>query len=160
MRSRNFYSSRDKLRPRFYSLSDTLDVFFVCLFVAAQDYEEARRLRDGIERLKLIGRRVAELEGKKQKAVEHEDYESAHVLKKDIDKLRQSCVSLGIGSMEAATQEQRNMEREKASVANYKPRILQQEQQQTKVGSLGQSKIKSLGSKARAAASNEGASSQ
>ena len=54
--------------------------------------EEARRLRDGIERLKMIGVRVAELEGKKQKAVENEDYESAHVLKLDIDKLRQSCV--------------------------------------------------------------------
>ena len=60
--------------------------------VVREDYEEARRLRDGIERLKMIGVRVAELEGKKQKAVENEDYESAHVLKLDIDKLRQSCV--------------------------------------------------------------------
>ena len=41
-----------------------------------------RRLRDGIDRLKLIGKRVAELEGKKQKAVEEENYETALVLKK------------------------------------------------------------------------------
>ncbi|QDZ26015.1 hypothetical protein HOP50_20g85660 [Chloropicon primus] len=103
--------------------------------VMKEDYEEARRLRDGIERLKLIGTRVAELEGKKQKAVEHEDYESAHVLKKDIDKLRQSCVSLGIGSMEGSTvaKEQQNMEMEKARSASYKPSIIGKQAPETRV---------------------------
>ena len=53
--------------------------------------------------MKLIGRKVAELEGKKQKAVEGERYENAMTLKRDIDKLRKSCVALGIGSLHHPT---------------------------------------------------------
>ena len=109
--------------------------------------EEARRLRDGIERLKLIGMRVAELEGKKQKAVEHEDYESAHILKKDIDKLRQSCVSLGIGNMQAAAHHQQQMGREKLQDASYKPKIMASQPIQFQTQANAKPKLASLGRK-------------
>ena len=112
--------------------------------VMKEDYEEARRLRDGIERLKLIGRRVAELEGVKQKAVEQEDYENAHVLKKDIDKLRQSCVSLGIGKqgMQAAQAVKLQQEQQQAAKYNYpKPKIIGGGQS----FSSAQSKLSALG---------------
>ena len=129
--------------------------------VMKEDYSEARRLRDGIERLKLIGKRVAELEGKKQKAVEQENYESAQVLKKDIDKLRQSCVSLGIGSMQAAHQQA--FEMAKLQDANYKPKIIGQSQSQSqsnnaaaKLSSLGLGRRKHSHSKSQAQAREEG----
>lgn len=115
--------------------------------VMKEDYEEARRLRDGIERLKLIGMRVAELEGKKQKAVEHEDYESAHILKKDIDKLRQSCVSLGIGNMQAAAHHQQQMGREKLQDASYKPKIMASQPIQFQTQANAKPKLASLGRK-------------
>ncbi|DBB10866.1 TPA: hypothetical protein ACH3X3_007335 [Trebouxia sp. C0006] len=56
--------------------------------VAKEDYDEAKRLKLAIERLKAVGQKVAQLEARKRVAVEREDYDMAKALKQDIDKLR------------------------------------------------------------------------
>ncbi|KAL3152527.1 hypothetical protein ABBQ32_001559 [Trebouxia sp. C0010 RCD-2024] len=56
--------------------------------VAKEDYDEAKKLKLAIERLKAVGQKVAQLEARKRVAVEREDYDMAKVLKQDIDKLR------------------------------------------------------------------------
>eukprot|EP00227_Mantoniella_beaufortii_P003239 CAMPEP_0197616664 /NCGR_PEP_ID=MMETSP1326-20131121/60644_1 /TAXON_ID=1155430 /ORGANISM="Genus nov. species nov., Strain RCC2288" /LENGTH=445 /DNA_ID=CAMNT_0043185551 /DNA_START=406 /DNA_END=1741 /DNA_ORIENTATION=- len=58
--------------------------------VAQEDYDEAARLRDGMNRLKAVGAKVAQLEARKRAAVEAEDYDAAKVIKSEIDKLRQA----------------------------------------------------------------------
>ena len=56
--------------------------------VAREDYDEAKRLRDGINRLKAVGAKIGQLEARKRAAVEAEDYEAAKLIKVEIDKLR------------------------------------------------------------------------
>ena len=58
--------------------------------VAREDYDEAKRLRDGINRLKAVGAKVAQLEHRKRSAIEAEDYDAAKVIKMEIDKLREA----------------------------------------------------------------------
>lgn len=56
--------------------------------VGREEYDEAKRLKQSIEHLKIIGQKIAALEAKKRAAVDKEDYDSAKLLKADIDKLR------------------------------------------------------------------------
>jgi hypothetical protein len=49
--------------------------------VAREDYDEAKRLKAGVDRLKLVGMKVAQLEAQKQAAVDAEDYDTAKMLK-------------------------------------------------------------------------------
>jgi centrosomal protein CEP104 len=56
--------------------------------VASEDYDEAKRLKGAIERLRSVGGKIAALEARKRIAVEREDYDLAKALKADIDKLR------------------------------------------------------------------------
>ena len=67
--------------------------------VAREDYDEAKRLRDSINRLKAVGAKVAHLEHRKRSAIEAEDYDAAKVIKSEIDKLREAggVVALGEG---------------------------------------------------------------
>eukprot|EP00899_Mesostigma_viride_P016474 jgi/Mesvir1/24828/Mv22068-RA.1 len=63
--------------------------------VAREDYDEAKRLKVVIDRLKEVGAKVATLEARKQQAVENEDYDTAKVLKLEIDRLRNSWSTTG-----------------------------------------------------------------
>ena len=56
--------------------------------VAREDYDAAKKLRDGINRLKAVGAKIGQLEARKRAAVEAEDYEAAKLIKHEIDKLR------------------------------------------------------------------------
>ncbi|KAG0555358.1 hypothetical protein KC19_12G163700 [Ceratodon purpureus] len=56
--------------------------------VLGEDYDEAKRLKGLIDRLKIIGEEIKQLENKKQLAVENEDYDTAKSCKKEIEKLR------------------------------------------------------------------------
>lgn len=56
--------------------------------VAREDYDEAKRIKASIDRLKVVGEAIAQLDAKKRLAVEREEYDVAKVLKIDIDKLR------------------------------------------------------------------------
>ena len=65
--------------------------------VAREDYDEAKRLRDGINRLKAVGAKVAQLEHRKRSAIEAEDYDAAKVIKMEIDKLREAGGVVAVG---------------------------------------------------------------
>ncbi|KAF8056211.1 CEP104 [Scenedesmus sp. PABB004] len=65
--------------------------------VAAEDYDEAKRIKGSIERLKAVGGKVAQLEARKRSAVEREDYDLAKALKADIDKLRAAGEAAAVG---------------------------------------------------------------
>jgi len=56
--------------------------------VDAEDYDEAKRLRDVISRLREFGVKVKALQEEKMRAVEIEDYDEAKRLKIEIDRLR------------------------------------------------------------------------
>ena len=52
--------------------------------VAAEDFNEAKKLDDAIQNLKKIGVQLQKLEERKKIAVKNRDYESADILKKVI----------------------------------------------------------------------------
>lgn len=58
--------------------------------VEMEDYDEAKRLKHGINRLREAGAKILSLEQEKQEAVEAEDYDEAKRLKGEIDGLRQA----------------------------------------------------------------------
>jgi hypothetical protein len=55
---------------------------------AAEQYDEAKRLKTAIDNLKQIGAQLQKLEKAKQQAVSEEDYDRAKSLKEEIDRLR------------------------------------------------------------------------
>jgi len=55
--------------------------------VEVEDYDEAKRLRDVMSRLRKFGAAVAALEAKKMNAVRLEDYDTAKMLKAEIEKM-------------------------------------------------------------------------
>ena len=57
-----------------------------------EDYEDAKRLKDAIERLKQIGVQLLHLEEIKLLAVNNDDYDSAKIIKAEIDRLRSAII--------------------------------------------------------------------
>jgi centrosomal protein CEP104 len=53
-----------------------------------EDFDEAKKLKETIERLKSVGRALLTLEEKKRLAIENEDYDTAKVVKVEIERLR------------------------------------------------------------------------
>ncbi|GMH32444.1 hypothetical protein BSKO_00278 [Bryopsis sp. KO-2023] len=68
------------------------------LAVAHEEYDEAKRLKQSIEHLKVLGQKIAALESRKRTAVDREDYDAAKLLKTDIDKLRSAGEAAAMGS--------------------------------------------------------------
>ena len=62
--------------------------------VEAEDYEEAKRLKEVLARLRQTGLLLRELEDRKRQAVQNEDYDAAKALKSEIDRL--SGLALGV----------------------------------------------------------------
>ena len=56
--------------------------------VQMEDFDEAKRLKDTIDRLKLVSGHISQLEERKRIAISNEDYESAKVIKIEIEKLK------------------------------------------------------------------------
>lgn len=56
--------------------------------VDKEDYDEAKRMKAAIDRLKAVGVRIAALEARKKAAVDAEDYDQAKELKSEIERLR------------------------------------------------------------------------
>ena len=56
--------------------------------VDREDYDEAKRLKAAIDRLRGAGSKIAALEAKKKGAVDSEDYDLAKELKQEIDRMR------------------------------------------------------------------------
>ena len=55
---------------------------------AVEAYEEAKRLKEVLARLRQTGLLLRELEDRKKAAVQNEDYDAAKALKMEIDRLR------------------------------------------------------------------------
>ena len=60
--------------------------------VENEDFDEAKKLREAIERLKSVGQQLLHLEERKRIAIVNEDYDSAKVIKMEIDRLRSAVV--------------------------------------------------------------------
>lgn len=60
--------------------------------IKSEDYEDAKRMKDAIEKLKQIGIQLQQLEERKTYAVTHDDYDSAKIIKAEIDRLRSAIV--------------------------------------------------------------------
>ena len=56
--------------------------------VEAEDYDEAKRLKAAVDRLRAAGGAIAALEARKRAAVEAEDYDLAKQLKQEVDRMR------------------------------------------------------------------------
>jgi centrosomal protein CEP104 len=56
--------------------------------VKNEDFEEAKRIKEAIERLKHIGAQLQHLEERKNTAIQNEDYDAAKVIKEEIERLR------------------------------------------------------------------------
>ena len=56
--------------------------------IKAEDFEEAKRLKEAIERLKHIGAQLQHLEERKTTAIQNEDFDAAKVIKEEIERLR------------------------------------------------------------------------
>jgi centrosomal protein CEP104 len=55
-----------------------------------EDYDEAKRLKISIDKLKHIGRKIFELESQKKVYVNNEDFDNAKIMKFEIDRLKSS----------------------------------------------------------------------
>jgi len=55
-----------------------------------EDFDEAKRLKDTIERLRSISTHISQLEERKRIAIRNEDYDAAKIIKIEIEKMKQS----------------------------------------------------------------------
>jgi len=55
--------------------------------IRQDDFDEAQRLKEAIERLRSIGTHLAQLEERKRIAVDKEDFSAAKIIKMEIDRL-------------------------------------------------------------------------
>ena len=60
--------------------------------IKMEDYDEAKRLKQAIERLRSMGTHLAQLEERKKIAIENEDFDAAKIIKVEIDRLRQTAL--------------------------------------------------------------------
>lgn len=56
--------------------------------VESDDFDKAKTLKDVIDKLKIAGNQLLQLEIQKKLAIDNEDFDSAKVLKFEIDRLR------------------------------------------------------------------------
>lgn len=57
---------------------------------AMERFDDAKRIKDGIEKMRAVGVHITQLEERKRLATNNEDYDAAKVIKNEIDKLRQA----------------------------------------------------------------------
>ena len=73
--------------------------------VKSEDFEEAKRIKEAIERLKHIGAQLQHLEERKTIAIQNEDYDAAKVIKEEIERLRYAIAPQGNRYLEKPQQE-------------------------------------------------------
>lgn len=52
------------------------------------DFDEAKRIKDTIDRLKTVSTQISQLEERKTMAIRNEDYDAAKIIKLEIEKLK------------------------------------------------------------------------
>ena len=56
--------------------------------VAMENFDEAKKIKDGIEKLRSIGIHLTQLEERKRMASVNEDYDAAKIIKIEMEKLK------------------------------------------------------------------------
>jgi hypothetical protein len=67
--------------------------------VINEDFDEAKKLKVSIDRLKAISGHLGQLEDRKRLAIMNEDYDSAKLIKHEIDKLKESALKPAIADL-------------------------------------------------------------
>ena len=62
--------------------------------VEEENFDKAKILKDAIDKLKMAGFQLTQLEAQKKLAIENEDFDSAKVLKFEIERLRNMAMNL------------------------------------------------------------------
>lgn len=62
--------------------------------VEEEDFDRAKHLKDAVDRLKMAGAQLVQMESQKRLAIENEDFDSAKVLKFEIERLRNMAMNL------------------------------------------------------------------
>jgi centrosomal protein CEP104 len=60
--------------------------------IKMEDYDEAKRLKEAIERLRSMGTHLSQLEERKKIAIDNEDFDAAKIIKVEIDRLRKTAL--------------------------------------------------------------------
>lgn len=63
--------------------------------VQMDDFDEAKRIKDTIDRLKIVSTQISQLEERKGIAIKNEDYDSAKIIKVEIEKLKYAVMNPG-----------------------------------------------------------------
>ena len=63
--------------------------------IELEDFDEAKRIKDTIERLKTVAGHIAQLEERKRMAIQKEDYEAAKIIKTEIEKMKNTVMNPG-----------------------------------------------------------------
>jgi len=53
-----------------------------------EDFDEAKKLKINIDKIKLFGKKLLELENQKKQLLIHEDFDSAKIIKMEIDRIK------------------------------------------------------------------------
>ncbi len=59
------------------------------------DFDEAKRIKDTIDRLKIVSTQISQLEERKTIAIKNEDYDAAKIIKVEIEKLKYAVMNPG-----------------------------------------------------------------
>jgi len=59
------------------------------------DFDEAKRIKDTIDRLKVVSTQISQLEERKAIAIKNEDYDAAKIIKLEIEKLKYAVMNPG-----------------------------------------------------------------
>jgi centrosomal protein CEP104 len=62
--------------------------------VDEEDFDKAKYLKDAIDKLKLAGSQLVQLEVQKKLAIDNEDFDSAKILKFEIERLKNLAMNL------------------------------------------------------------------
>ena len=65
--------------------------------VEREDFDEAKKIKVAMERLRHLGSQLQHLEESKARAIKNEDYDSAKIIKMEIDKIREAIAPSSLG---------------------------------------------------------------
>ena len=93
----NDFIMQDSLKPREFNedlvdeiTKDKLRIIRTALdeAIKSEDYDEAKKIKINLDRLKSIGKKIFELEFQKKLHINNEDFDNAKIIKIEIDRLR------------------------------------------------------------------------
>jgi centrosomal protein CEP104 len=64
--------------------------------VELEDFDEAKKIKEAVERLKSVSQQLIQLEERKQIAIKNDDFDSAKILKYEIDRLRDAVAGINL----------------------------------------------------------------